>query len=587
MDTTLAIDFGTSNSVVFVYKQSKFEPLVSETGSFLFPSYVAYMNGSAITGDSAKGLMGKPNRFVVGCVKRLIGQPYSYYKQLEHKDIFGCEVVCDEDGYPAFVIDDQGTRVSCVDVASELFKHFKQRAEKYCDPNKYDSVYLTVPADYSEAQCSKIKEAARRAGLTVKKLIAEPTAAALSWFFSGECTVQNYENILVYDFGGGTFDISLLTYTQNDGFTILDKGGDPCLGGNDLDVALGEYVKKQYKQQTGEELIRNTKRKLRQENLLKEKCEEVKIALSTVPAMDFDLSSFSDEDVSIPITRVTFSLVINSLIDKTFECVQTVLDRNRLQYSNIRYFFTIGGSSRIQLISEKIQRLFQNCVFPPVDRQNCVALGAAKMLQADLTLTKMTVREVMATSYGIGLGDGKVLILLRKGSKLPLTGRSFVFQTTTDMQREVKMKVFKCKLDGNASRELEIVDETACHYIYDLHFALSERKPEGEVFVEIEFSMDVGGVLMVKCYDPTNHRRVIYSHEYEAVYGSYSIVCNKQTNNISVSLEHYNEPTLLEVAGAEQEMTPLASLFSNTKQASQILSKSSDTLYPDFAEVSI
>jgi singapore isolate B (sub-type 7) whole genome shotgun sequence assembly, scaffold_1 len=149
------------------------------------------------------------------------------------------------------------------------------------------------------------------------------------------------------------------------------------------------------------------------------------------------------------------------------------------------------------------------------------------------------------------------------------------------------MKVFKCKLDGDASRELEIVDETACHYIYDLHFALSERKPEGEVFVEIEFSMDVGGVLMVKCYDPTNHRRVIYSHEYEAVYGSYSIVCNKQTNNISVSLEHYNEPTLLEVAGAEQEMTPLASLFSNTKQASQILSKSSDTLYPDFAEVSI
>ena len=176
MDTTLAIDFGTSNSVVFVYKQSAFEPLVSETGSFLFPSYVAYINGSAVTGDSAKGLMGKSGRFVVACVKRLIGQPYSYYEQLEHKDIFGCEVVCGEDGDPVFVVDEKGTQVTCVDVASELFKHYKHRAEMYCDPNKYDSVYLTVPADYSEAQCSKIKEAARRAGLTVKKLIAERKA---------------------------------------------------------------------------------------------------------------------------------------------------------------------------------------------------------------------------------------------------------------------------------------------------------------------------------------------------------------------------------------------------------------------------
>lgn len=529
MDTTLAIDFGTSNSVVFVYKQSAFEPLVSETGSFLFPSYVAYINGSAVTGDSAKGLMGKPGRFVVACVKRLIGQPYSYYEQLEHKDIFGCEVVCGEDGDSVFVVDEKGTQVTCVDVASELFKHYKHRAEMYCDPNKYDSVYLTVPADYSEAQCSKIKEAARRAGLTVKKLIAEPTAAALSWFFSGNCTVQNYENILVYDFGGGTFDISLLTYTQNDGFTILDKGGDPCLGGNDIDVALGEYVKKQYKLLTGDELIRNNKRKLRQESLLKEKCEDVKISLSSVPAMDFDLSSFVDEDITIPITRVTFNLVIDALVDKTFQCVQTVLDRNHLQYSNIRYFFTIGGSSRIQLISDKVKRLFQNCVFPSVDRQNCVALGAAKMLQADLTLSTTTVREVMTTSYGLGLENGKVLIMLKKGGKLPLTGRSFTFQTTTDLQREVNMRVFKCKLNGDPSHALEIVDEIACHYIYDLHFVLPERKPEGEVFVEIEFSMDVGGVLMVKCYDPTNHRNLIYSHEYEAVYGSYSSVCNKQT----------------------------------------------------------
>lgn len=525
MDHILAIDFGTSNSTVYIFKNNSLEALTDDTGSSLFPSYVMYYNDKVVTGITAKKNMGRNGRYVVGSVKRLIGQPYSYYEKLEHKSIFGCEVVCGEDGYPYFVVDNNGTLVNCVDVASELFKEFKRRAEAYCSPRLFDAAYLTVPADYKDYQCNKIKEAARRAGLTVKKLITEPAAAALSWYYSQENGFNDFSKFLVYDFGGGTFDVSLMKYTHEEGFVIVDQGGNPFLGGNDVDITLSEFIEQQYREQTGTELIKNSKQSLRKRSTLKEKSEEIKLGLFTQPFMEFDSSVLLDDDLVIPITRASFDLLISPLIDQTLDCVKLLLQRNHLQPGNISYFFTIGGSSNLNLVAEKTKKLFRGCIFPQVDRQQCVAKGAALMLQADCSTNKQTVKEIMSESIGLGIGNEKVLIMLKKGGKLPLTGKSYLFKTTLENQKLVDMKIFKYNGDLKNDESVLMVDESACRYIYDLHFDLPEVRSKGEYFVEVEFSMDIGGVLTVTCYNPTVGRKIIYSQEFEAVYGSYSSVC--------------------------------------------------------------
>ena len=525
MDHTLAIDFGTSNSTVYVYKNNSFEALTDETGSSLFPSYVMYYNDRIVTGITAKKSMGRDGRFVVGSVKRLIGQPYSYYEQLKNKSIFGCEVVRGEDDYPYFVVSNNGMRVNCVDVACELFKEFKRRAEAYCNPRVFDAAYLTVPADYKDYQCNKIKEAARLAGLTIKKLITEPAAAALSWYYSQEDGFKNNSKFLVYDFGGGTFDVSLMKYSHEDGFVIVDQGGNPYLGGNDVDITLSEFIEQQYRNQYGTELIKKSKQALRKRSALKEKSEEIKLALFTQQCTDFDTSPFTGDELSIPVTQASFNRLIDPIVDKTLECVKLLLQRNHLQPGNISYFFMIGGSSQLTLVAEKTKKLFRDCIFPQVNRQQCVANGAALMLLADYSGNRQTVKEIMSESIGLGIGEGKVLIMLKKGGKLPLTGKSYLFKTTLDNQKQVDMKIFKYNGDLKRDEPVNMIDEAVCRYIYDLNFVLPEVRPKGEYYIEIELSMEVGGVLTVTCYDPTSGRNTIYTQEYEAVYGSYFLVC--------------------------------------------------------------
>lgn len=528
MDHILGIDFGTSNSTVYLFKNGIVEALTDENGSSLFPSYVMYLKDKVVTGSTAKRNMGGKDRYVVSCVKRLIGQPYSYYEQLEHKNIFGCEVVEGEDGYPYFVVDKNGRRVNCVDVACELFKEFKRRADAYCHPRVFDAAYLTVPADYKDFQCEKIKEAAKRAGLSIKKLITEPAAAALSWYYTANYPIQDYEKLLVYDFGGGTFDASIMRYTKEEGFVIIDQAGDPYLGGNDIDIALSQYIENVFKKENGYALIKKGNREWKTRSTLKERCEEIKLTLSLLPLAEFDSSAFTDDDSdSITISRTIFNTVIQPLIQKTMECVEKLLQRNDILPGTIRYFFTIGGSSRLELVSQKTKEMFGNCVFPEVNTQQCVALGAAMMMKADHSSTapSKTIKEVLNTSFGLGVDENNVLLMVKKGGKLPLTGKSYLFKNA-DGKREVTMHIFKYGGEVPVTSKAPLVKQEDCRYVYDLRFSLPENCSVVDSYIEIEFSMDVGGVLCVSCYNPVNGRELVYSHVYEAVYGSYSCVCS-------------------------------------------------------------
>ena len=178
LESTLAIDFGTTNSVVFVYKSGKLEAVPAGTyntdknqqGSTLFPSYVEYSKNGVIVGGAAKNNFGRNNKFVVAAVKRIIGLSYTEYENLQEKSIFGCEVINGQDGYPKFVIDAEGNTKSPVEVASEIFKVLKKEADAYTN-RSYSKAYVTVPANFKDHQCRAIKEAAKLAGLEVLKLI--------------------------------------------------------------------------------------------------------------------------------------------------------------------------------------------------------------------------------------------------------------------------------------------------------------------------------------------------------------------------------------------------------------------------------
>ena len=190
LESTLAIDFGTTNSVVFVHKSGKLEAVPAGTyntdrnqqGSTLFPSFVEYSKNGVVVGSAAKKNLGRSKKYVVAAVKRIIGLSYAEYEKLQDKSIFGCEVIKGQDGYPRFIIDADGNTKTPVEVASEIFKVLKKAADDYTNRN-YTKAYVTAPANFKDHQCRAIKEAAKLAGLEVLKLIIYLLASVISFFF--------------------------------------------------------------------------------------------------------------------------------------------------------------------------------------------------------------------------------------------------------------------------------------------------------------------------------------------------------------------------------------------------------------------
>lgn len=518
MDHTLAIDFGTSNSAAYVFKRNM-EILTDINGNYLFPSYVMYTAESVIIGDAARTNLGKPGKYVVASVKRLIGLTYEDYEKMDQKDIFGCEVIRGEDGYPRFVINNNGGLKNCIEVAAEIFKEIKKRADYYCSPNVYDEAYLTIPANFNSRQCRAIKLAATLAGLTVRKLIAEPTAAALSYMLNSNLTFSPQEKMIVYDFGGGTFDASLLTYDESSGVQVLGEYGDNHCGGNDVDLTLCQYVKDTIMEEHQIELIPPSKMARRKNGRLRTMCESGKIMLQTSLSTDIDLSEINDSVDTITITATTLSMVISPIIKRTINCVVRLLESNDLQPGNISYVFLVGGSSKLASVTKMLRTLFgSSCQFPSVDPDHCVALGAMCLLHADCT-NPQSLQKVLSTSYGLGIGNGKVLIMLKKGCNLPLTSRYYTFTTTVDRQQQVNMKIYQYSGKVDLAERFTMVPERSCHYVFDLELSLLSKGLVASLVMDITFSFDIGGVLYVRCFRHDN-QELLYSKVFGPLSGS-------------------------------------------------------------------
>lgn len=549
LDTTIAVDFGTTNSSVYIWKNGKCEPLNNPDmqGKNLFPSFVEYSDNGVITGQPARLNFGKKRRFVVGAVKRIIGQTYEEYERMKDKSIFGCEVVRDENGYPRLVVNSEGKTVSPIDVSSELFKVIKKRADEYGGRN-YTQAYVTVPANYSDRQCKAIKQAAKLAGLSVLKLITEPTAAAMSWCFDNTDKLREGEHLIVYDFGGGTFDVSHVLYRGEGKFEIIDTTGDPSLGGNDIDTAMMNYVLNKYKNNGGNEEIAD-KIKLTKmfRNRLRSDCESIKVIITNGAGFDddentyiannskiiqpIDFSSYDDDgsvgEVSISVKDLNDS--IRPLIDRSMDVTMELLKKNHLMKGNIRHFFLVGGSSHLQLIKQRIRRQFPQADFPVYNPDEAVAVGAMKMLVHDYEKgddQEGDVTERLVTSYGLQSGDDEVVLFLEKGKEIPAASPDYIFKNADGFEDEFELGIYQWPGDPTQLRtygktiKYHKVKLYECTKIETCRFANPNKQERKQQKLQISFHLDVGGALEVTCKD-VQRDQILTCSVFKAVYGGH------------------------------------------------------------------
>ena len=539
MEEVLAIDFGTTNSVVYALINKKAEQIWNNqnSGERLFPSFVEYTGKTVVVGSAAKSNIGKPGHFVVTCVKRLIGKTYEEYLKLEKKDIFGCEVVRGDDGMPYFVVSKDGTKkVSCIDVACELFKWIKANAETICE-RTLTKAYVTKPANYLDNQVKAIREAARRAGLNIDKMITEPTAAGLSWCVETEKKTPGKlkpdDKILVVDFGGGTLDFSVIRYEGDDSFHVEDNSGDPNLGGNDIDYALMQLVLEKLKNEYGLDLekVKNKTLKLA---LLRNQCEEVKVLLNNSSKIveddwydgflkknelvnyEIDVSSVmkkKDEDddfenLKIPFREVTEAYM--KCLEGAIKPLKYIITKPGQTPKEISHVLLVGGSSKLVAFRQLLYREgLERTKFETIDPMACVAKGAyelAKIFNDPECKVKMT--ERIAISYGLKSGDNSVVILLRKGQKLPAASQGILFKNMSHEPAKIEIMAYQCVDDDKGKGEVSI---EKCNLIKAWQFdnPVNYRQPKGEQLLELQFKLEVGGTLKVTCKDVARNRLLL------------------------------------------------------------------------------
>ena len=500
-ETILAIDFGTSNSVAYLLQNGEAKQVNDDIDSdlHLFPSLVAYTNGQVSSCNLAKrGRSDRRFKYIVSCVKRLIGLTYAQYLALPERNVFGCDVVEGEDGYPRFVVSEDGMQKDCIEVAAEIFATIKKNAIRLIGKDAIDECYVTVPANYQDNQRDDIKEAAKRAGLTVTGIIPEPTAAAMSWCFDNEKKLNANEKMLVFDFGGGTLDISIIEYSGKGEFQVCVTDGDPRLGGSDVDMEVAKEVVKMVQDKEDESFnpLENKRKRVR----FLDDCESAKISLSSCEEYIIDTTQYSDdveEEYKVTREKLTsiFQKTLKSRIDN---CLNRILVGPSLSRGVIKHVFLVGGSTRLIAVQEYLRSMF-NCDFPKVNPDSCVAEGALNVAKVNHGISKR-IKEIITYSYGLLCGDDQVVMLLNRGTRIPCESGRIIFSNSEDNPKFIRSAIYQW--NGLAMESGRVIKpKSECNWIQEYRFENPNPKPKGEQQFDIVFRLAVGGTLEVVCYD--------------------------------------------------------------------------------------
>ncbi|WP_068857451.1 molecular chaperone DnaK [Perlucidibaca aquatica] len=489
MGRIIGIDLGTTNSCVAILEGDKVKVIENSEGARTTPSIVAYTDNEVLVGAGAKRQAVTNPKNTLFAVKRLIGRKFK--DDVVQKDIkmVPYSIVAADNG-DAWV-DVKGDRKAPPQISAEVLKKMKKTAEDYLGEPVTEAV-ITVPAYFNDSQRQATKDAGRIAGLDVKRIINEPTAAALAF---GMDKKEGDRKIAVYDLGGGTFDVSIIEIAEVDGehqFEVLSTNGDTFLGGEDFDLRLIDYLSDEFKKDTGIDLHNDPLALQR----LKEAAEKAKIELSSSTQTEVNLpyitaDATGPKHLTVKVTRAKLEALVEDLVARTIEPCRVALNDAGLKISDIGDVIMVGGQTRMPLVLERVKAFFGQEPRRDVNPDEAVAIGAAfqgAVLSGDVK--DVLLLDVTPLSLGIETMGGVMTVLIEKNTTIP-TKKQQVFSTADDNQSAVTIHV----LQG----ERKQATQNKSLGRFDL--ADIPPAPRGMPQIEVTFDIDANGILNVGAKD--------------------------------------------------------------------------------------
>ena len=490
MSKIIGIDLGTTNSCVAIMDGDKVRVIENAEGDRTTPSIIAYTDDSEIlVGQSAKRQAVTNPHNTIYAIKRLIGRRFK--DDVVQKDIKMVPYkIAEADNGDAWV-EVKGQKMAPPQVSAEILKKMKKTAEDYLGEKVTEAV-ITVPAYFNDSQRQATKDAGRIAGLEVKRIINEPTAAALAYGLdkkSGDRTVA------VYDLGGGTFDLSIIEIADVDGehqFEVLATNGDTFLGGEDFDMKIIEFLADQFKKDSGIDLRGDSLAMQR----LKEAGEKAKIELSSSQQTDVNLpyvtaDASGPKHMNVKLTRAKLESLVEDLVERSLEPCKVALKDSGLKVSEIDEVILVGGQTRMPLVQEKVKEFFGKEARKDVNPDEAVAMGAAiqaAVLSGDVK--DVLLLDVTPLSLGIETMGGVATPLIEKNTTIP-TKKSQTFSTADDSQTAVTIHVVQGeRKQATQNKSLGRFD------LADIPPA-----PRGVPQIEVTFDIDAKGILNVSAKD--------------------------------------------------------------------------------------